>query len=309
MGTTRRRARKTGIKASIFITTILIFLVISVAMLWALKVKANEVQKVDQILQMEKEQNEQLQQTIDKLEKQFEEANKEMEKLKEEVEELELQNLSKKQNEQESGLKVAYLTFDDGPSGNTTKILDILKEKDIKATFFVVANNEMKDTYKRIVDEGHVIGNHTYGHDYGAIYKSPDTFFADIEKLNDLLEEATGQRTKLIRFPGGSNNTVSRRAGGQGIMDVITKAVKDEGYRYFDWNVDSQDASKNKQSKDVIVRSVLSGADYTNKAVILMHDAPAKTTTVDALPEIIEGLTKKGFIFRSLDMHSPSMEF
>ncbi len=305
----RRRPRKKGIKVSIFITVILIFLALSATMLWAIQAKANEVQKVDKKLQIEKQQNEELQKTIEELEKQFEEANKEMEELKEEVKELELQNLSKKQNEKEADLKVAYLTFDDGPSGNTPKILDILKEKDIKATFFVVANNEMKDTYKRIVDEGHALGNHTYGHDYNAIYKSPDTFFADIEKLNDLLEEVAGERTKLIRFPGGSNNTVSRHAGGKGIMDVMTKAVKDGGYRYFDWNVDSQDASKNKQSKDVIVRSVLSGADYTNKAVVLMHDAPAKTTTVDALPEIIEGLTKKGFIFRSLDMNSPAMEF
>lgn len=86
-------------------------------------------------------------------------------------------------------------------------------------------------------------------------------------------------------------------------------AVTEEGYRYFDWNVDSADASKAKQSKDVIVSSVLNGSKGLQKAVILMHDAPAKTTTAEALPEIIEGLTKQGFIFKGLDMHSPEVQF
>lgn len=302
MPRTERRPRRRGINPTLFIMMMVIFVVLSVVMLWSLQVKASEVHKVDKILQMEKQHNEELQLTI-------EEINKQMEELKKEIKELELKNLAKIKSEEEANLKVAYLTFDDGPSGNTIKILDILKEKNIPATFFVVGNQEMKSTYKRIVDEGHALGNHTYGHDYGGIYKSTDTFFADVEKLNDLLEEATGQRSKLIRFPGGSNNTVSRHAGGKGIMDIMTDAVIDEGYRYFDWNVDSLDASKGKQDKDVIVKSVLSGANHTNKAVILMHDAAAKTTTVDALPEIIDGLKKKGFIFRSLDMDSPKTQF
>ncbi|HHX59354.1 MAG TPA: polysaccharide deacetylase family protein [Epulopiscium sp.] len=309
MARTERRQRKKGISPGIFLTMMVIFAGLSFTMLWSLQVKASEVQKTEQILQIEQQQNKELQLTIEKMQKENEETKQQMEQLKKEVEELELKNLSKAQNEKEATLKIAYLTFDDGPSGNTPKILDILKEKNIPATFFVVGNQEMKATYKRIVDEGHTLGNHTYGHDYKGIYKSTETFFADVEKLNDLLEETTGQRSKILRFPGGSNNTVSRHAGGKGIMNIMTQAVLEEGYRYFDWNVDSQDASKAKQSKDVIVKSVLSGANHTNKAVILMHDAPAKTTTVDALPEIIDGLTQKGFIFRGLDMNAPAVQF
>lgn len=308
MSSPERRPRKKGIKPSVFVTMMVIFAVLSFIMLWSLQEKANEVHKVDQILQMEKQQNQKLQLKIQEMEKKNEATNKEIENLQEEIEELVLRNLATVQ-EEESHLKIAYLTFDDGPSGNTSKILDILKEKNIPATFFVVGNQKMKNTYKRIVDDGHTIGNHTYGHDYKGIYKTTEAFFADVDKLNDLLEETTGQRSKILRFPGGSNNTVSRHAGGQGIMNIMTEAVIGEGYRYFDWNVDSQDAAKSKQSKDVIVKSVLSGANHTNQAVILMHDAPAKTTTVDALPEIIDGLTKKGFIFKGLDMDVPKVQF
>lgn len=309
MSRLERRQRKKGINLGIFMMMMVIFTVLSAIMLWSLQVKASEIQKADKILQIEQQQNKELQLTIEKMEEENKEIKKQIEQLKEEVESLELKNLSRIQEEEEANLKIAYLTFDDGPSGNTLKILDILKERNIQATFFVVGNKDMTDTYKRIVDEGHTLGNHTYGHDYKGIYKSTEDFFTDVDKLNDLLEEVTGQRSKILRFPGGSNNTVSRHAGGKGIMNIMTEAVVDEGYRYFDWNVDSLDASKAKQSKEVIVQSVLNGANYSNKAVILMHDAPAKTTTVDALPEIIDGLTKKGFIFRGLDMYSPEVQF
>jgi len=291
---------KRGKNIGMIVAITAIFTALILLMLWQMQVKAQEVIKINQELQIEQEQNQELQDIIKEIEKQNEEINNELEELKEELERIEL---SKKQNDPNQ--KIAYLTFDDGPSDNTLKILDVLKQKNVPATFFVIGNEGRKDVYKRIIDEGHVIGNHTYGHDYKGIYKSPQTFFADVDKLNDLLEEVTGERTQILRFPGGSNNTVSRHAGGSGIMDEITKAAIDNGYKYFDWNVDSQDASKAVQSKDVIVKSVLNGSSQTNKAVILMHDAPAKTTTVEALPEIIEGLRAKGFIFKSLDEYSP----
>lgn len=304
-----RKKRRRSINLGVMITITTVFAVLAFTMLWSLQVKASEVRQVNESLQIEQEQNKELQSTIKEMNEKNEAVNKQIEALKEQIEELELKNVSKINKEKESTEKVAYLTFDDGPSGNTPKILDILKERNVPATFFVIGNKEMKDTYKRIVDEGHTLGNHTYGHDYAKIYKSTGTFFSDVDKLNDLLEEVTGQRSKILRFPGGSNNTVSRHAGGKGIMNIMTAAVKDSGYRYFDWNVDSQDASKAKQSKDVIVKSVLNGASNTNKAVILMHDAAAKTTTVDALPEIIDGLTKQGFIFRGLDMEMTEVQF
>lgn len=286
------------------ISIITTFTIVAAGILWSIQVKAQEV---NETLQIEQQHKKELELKVIEMQEINEKIMDEMEQLKEEVQELELKLISKK--EREANQKIAYLTFDDGPSNNTIKILDILKEKNVPATFFVVGNQERKDVYKRIVDEGHTLGNHTYGHDYKGIYKSPETFFADVDKLNDLLEEATGERSNILRFPGGSNNTVSRRAGGADIMNIMTEAVTENGYRYFDWNVDSMDASKAVQSKDVIVRSVLNGAQYTKKAVILMHDAPAKTTTVDALPEIIDGLTKKGFIFRGLNKYSPQVQF
>jgi peptidoglycan/xylan/chitin deacetylase (PgdA/CDA1 family) len=215
------------------------------------------------------------------------------------------QTASKQNNDE----KIAYLTFDDGPSVNTVKILDILKQYNIKATFFVNGNASMKNLYKRIVNEGHSIGNHTYSHNYKSIYSSVDEYIADMNKLNNLLKETTGVTPTIVRFPGGSNNTVSIKYGGEDIMKEIVKKVVNMGYQYFDWNVSSTDAEKVKQDKDIIVKSALDGAKNKNKIVVLMHDVAAKTTTVEALPEIIEGLIKQGFKFESLDKDSYAPHF
>lgn len=305
----RRKQRKVvGLGAFITISTV--FVVITLAMVWFLQTKRNEVIQVNQILQIEQQKSIELQSQLEEIQKQSEQMNLQVEELKEEIEILqsskaEQTNGEDKKNKQ----RVAYLTFDDGPSDNTIEILDFLKDHQIQATFFVTGNENRLDIYKRIVDEGHTLGNHTYGHDYNKIYRSTEAFFADVEKLNDLLEKATGQRSSILRFPGGSNNTVSRHAGGTGIMEVMRKEAKEKGYNFFDWNVDSLDASKSKQSMDVIVKSVVGGSQYTNQAVILMHDAPAKTTTVQALPQIVEGLKKQGFIFKGLDMQTPEVQF
>ena len=299
----RRKQRKVdGLGA--FFTVSTIFLATILVMVWFLQVKHNEVIQVNKTLQMEEQKSIELQTELDNTKKQSEQINTQVEELKEEI-----KKLQTSKQEEMNQQKIAYLTFDDGPSDNTVEILDFLKEHKIPATFFVVGNKNRLDIYKRIVDEGHTLGNHTYGHDYNEIYKSPEAFFKDVEKLNDLLEEATGERSSILRFPGGSNNTVSRHAGGNGIMEIMCKEAKDKGYNFFDWNVDSLDASKSKQSMDVIVKSVVGGAQYTDQAVILMHDAPAKTTTVDALPHIVEGLKKQGFIFKGLDMDTPEVQF
>lgn len=212
-------------------------------------------------------------------------------------------------NEKSNNKKIVYLTFDDGPSANTIQILDILKENNIKATFFVNGNTSMKEVYKRIVDEGHSIGNHTYSHNYKSIYSSVEEFVSDMNKLNDFLEETVGIRPVIIRFPGGSNNTVSKKYGEDNIMKEIVRKVVNMGYQYFDWNVSSTDAEKVKQDKDVIVSAVLEGAKNKDKAIILMHDSAPKTTTVEALPEIIEGLVKQGFKFDSLNEDSYAPHF
>lgn len=251
------------------------------------------------------------------LETQVQELETKNEQLLKQIEELniQLQDLEKEgidittMTNNEEDRKVAYLTFDDGPSANTVKILDFLKANNIRATFFVLEKDGYDDLYKRIVDEGHAIAIHSSTHDYAEIYKSVDNFMDDVNNLADHIKELTGVETKLLRFPGGSNNTISHRYGGNDIMNQIIPTVTDAGFVYYDWNVDSQDAAKGLQDTQVIVDSVLQQAKYNDNAVILMHDAAAKTTTVDALPKIVEGLKEQGFVFDALSTDSEPVKF
>lgn len=205
--------------------------------------------------------------------------------------------------------KLAYLTFDDGPSDNTPKILDILKENNVKATFFVNGHPERKEIYKRIISEGHVIGNHTYSHDYAVLYKTIDFFDNDKQKLDSFIFEITGIKPQILRFPGGSNNRVSYNYGGIDFMNKLTTHIKQSGIKYFDWNVDSTDASVSTQSKDKIIFEVLNGSKGKKQAIILMHDSKPKTTTILALPSIIKGLKEQGFSFSILSSESNAIQF
>lgn len=198
--------------------------------------------------------------------------------------------------------KVVYLTFDDGPSENTAKVLDVLDKYGAKATFFVTGNNRQHDDLiKRAHAEGHAIGLHTYTHDYEDVYASKDAYYKDLKKISDLVEKLTGEKSMLIRFPGGSSNTVSTKYT-KGIMTDLTKEVQEKGYQYFDWNCDSTDASGNNVPVKTLVKNATSGVgDHIN---ILMHDTDAKDTTVEALPDIIEYYREKGYSFRALTVDS-----
>lgn len=208
--------------------------------------------------------------------------------------------------EASKNLKVAYLTFDDGPSKNTDEILSILNTYNIKATFFVIGSERYKEEYLKIFQAGHKIALHTYTHDYAKIYKSVDNFKQDVNYLKDYIKTLIGQEPEnLLRYPGGSNNTVSRKYGGNDIMKQIIDAMKAENYVHYDWNVDSSDASGNNIPKATIVSSVLNGSKNKKSAVILMHDTNAKDTTVQALPEIIQGLISQGFTFDVMSMDTP----
>lgn len=193
----------------------------------------------------------------------------------------------------------AYLTFDDGPSDNTPKVLDILDRYGAKATFFVIKTKGYDDVYRDIVERGHTLALHSYTHDYSQIYRSNNAYFDDLGKLSDFIYDLTGERSTLIRFPGGSSNTVSAKHC-KGVMSYLTKEAERRGFRYYDWDVSSGDADKNVVPRDTIVQNIKNNIGNRAEVVILMHDAHVKTTTVDALPEIIEYLQAKGFSLEAL---------
>lgn len=194
--------------------------------------------------------------------------------------------------------KVVYLTFDDGPSANTEAILSVLRKYNAKATFFVTGH---APTYRHLITqaykEGHAIGLHTYSHDYGAVYASKDAYFSDLAQIASLVEQATGTPSHLLRFPGGSSNTVSANYC-PGIMSALVGEVKTRGYQYFDWNCDSRDASGTNIDPDTIVKNATASNErFVN---ILMHDSDSKATTAQALPRIIEHYRAEGYTFRAL---------
>lgn len=200
------------------------------------------------------------------------------------------------------GLKVVYLTFDDGPSKNTLKILKILKKYDAKATFFVTGLGE-SEYMRKIVEKGHTIALHTYSHDYKKIYSSSSNYYDDLFKISNLVYTKTGVDSKIIRFPGGSSNTVSRSYS-RGIMSRLTKSVENNGYRYFDWNVNSGDADGVNVSARRILQNVKAESKGKDKCVVLMHDTLAKNTTVKALSSICAFYKKNGYEFAALTMDS-----
>lgn len=204
--------------------------------------------------------------------------------------------LDKKKN-----IGTIYLTFDDGPSNNTSKILDILKQEDIKATFFLVNfNSSYNSVVKRIYDEGHSIGIHSYTHNYKLIYSSVSAYFDDLNKMNDKIKTITGSDTKLLRFPGGSSNTIS--SFNKGIMTTLVKEVTNAGYHYFDWNVDSSDAWSARNSNDVYNNVVNNLKKGTN--IVLMHDLSSNEKTVNVLEKIIKDAKEKGYTFANITMNT-----
>ena len=205
--------------------------------------------------------------------------------------------------------RVAYLTFDDGPSEYTEEILDILDYYDVKATFFVIYHKDMADKYKAIVDRGHTIALHTYTHDYKKIYRSEKAFFNEIAQISNYVYSVTGVRSKIIRFPGGSSNTVSRKYN-KSIMKTLKKSVTENGYVFHDWNVDSTDASGINRDPDLLVEKVKAGLQKKKPVVdILMHDTgKSKTTTVEALPRIIEAVQAEGYKIEPLTIESEAIQ-
>lgn len=198
--------------------------------------------------------------------------------------------------------KIVYLTFDDGPSQNTKKILDILDQYHAKATFFVTGTNQ-KYNYliKEAHQKGHTIALHTYCHKYDQVYSSVDAYFDDLTKIGNMVKQEIGFIPRFIRFPGGSSNTISKRYC-PGIMTQLTKEVKNRGYQYYDWNADSTDASGNHVPVSQLIKNGTS-SQATN-INLLCHDTDAKGTTVEALPSIIQYYQQRGYEFKGIDENS-----
>lgn len=200
-----------------------------------------------------------------------------------------------------NGYKVIYLTFDDGPGQYTSRILDILKDYGVKATFFVTAQfPSYLDMISREHNEGHSVGIHTYSHRWD-IYSSIDTFMNDLNSMNNVIKQKTGSYSKIMRFAGGSSNTVSRNYA-QGIMSALVSHVTKSGYTYFDWNISSGDTVLNDANR--IYSSVVNSLSNGNN-IVLMHDI--KYYTMLALPSIINYGLGNGYTFATLNESSPTV--
>ncbi len=271
---------------------------------------SSKIQEFDAQSQQAAAEKEQLQ---SQLQQQIDEGNRlkqENQDLKNQIEFLAAQ---KKRNELQKQIALAnvnqagvaesgicYLTFDDGPSDNTLRILDILNSYGVKATFFVIGTAKLQ-YLPRIQAEGHAIGLHTDTHIYSSVYSSEEGYLADLQAISDKVYATVGIRSNIIRFPGGSSNKVSKDFCA-GIMSDLSVRVGTLGYSYFDWNVSSGDANGHNVRKNIIVNNVLSNAQRARakgeeSICVLMHDTSAKSTTVEALPEIIEGLHAMGYKF------------
>ena len=201
---------------------------------------------------------------------------------------------------------VIYLTFDDGPSSHTSHILDVLKKYDIKATFFVTMSG--KDSIiKREYEEGHTVALHTASHVYKTVYSTVDGYFKDLEKVQNRVYKITGEKSTIIRFPGGSSNTVSKSYN-KGIMTTLTKEVLNRGYHYFDWNVSVEDAGgctkkKTKALKGECVFNNFKKRISKNKSnIVLMHDI--KSFTSERIENMIQYALSQGYTFDRITMET-----
>ena len=197
--------------------------------------------------------------------------------------------------------KVVYLTFDDGPSKYTSELLDVLAKYNVKATFFIV-NIGYTDLIARELNEGHSVGIHSATHQYSTIYASEEAYFADLQKVQDAIVALSGRETTLVRFPGGSSNTVSHF--NPGIMTRLTNDLNDMGYAYFDWNVSAADTASD-ATRYTVIENFKESVPKHDYSVVLQHDTNA--FSVDAVEEILSWGIKNGYSFRALDLTSPAV--
>ena len=195
--------------------------------------------------------------------------------------------------------KFIYLTFDDGPGSYTAGLLDILKKHNVKATFFVVSSPKM-DILKRVDAEGHTIGLHSNTHEYGEIYANDEAFFADLQAISNKVYAQVGYHPTIMRFPGGSSNRVSKQHN-LGIMTRLTKAVQEKGYRYFDWNVNSEDAER--ATPERVLEATIEGCLNKKESMVLMHDI--QKSSMQVIEEFIIWALDNGYTFLPVTDNTP----
>lgn len=195
--------------------------------------------------------------------------------------------------------KVAYLTFDDGPSNNTHQILDILKQNNIKATFFVLGSQVeiFPETTNRIYNEGHYIANHGYSHKYSEIYQSPEQVLNEFNQCNQIVAKTINvpeYNSHLFRFPGGSVGGKYAELKKQAIT-----VLEQNNILHIDWNALTGDSEKVNPTEEYLMNNLQKTTEGKNSLVILMHDAQAKKITAETLPKVIEYLQQQGYSFES----------
>jgi len=194
---------------------------------------------------------------------------------------------------------VICLTFDDGPSSVTPEVLDVLKENNIKATFFILDYSEQsKSMIQRIIDEGHTLAIHGMSHDYSKIYASAEATLENFTSLQKKIKKDFNYDVKYVRFPGGASNTISRNYC-EGVMTEAVKKVQEENLEYYDWNVDVDDAGSARTPSEIynnFVDGILPGVEN----IVLMHDGEGHMPTAKALQEIINYAKENGYVFTAI---------
>lgn len=210
-----------------------------------------------------------------------------------------------KSNLETSQNKVAYLTFDDGPSDLTPVVLDILDQYNAKATFFVIGttNEEYQKYYSEIINRGHTLALHSYTHNYQKIYASVDAFMDDYQQLYDLIYDKTGYVCSLMRYPGGSKNAYNKNVR----ADLIPQ-MESRGFIFYDWNVSCGDGSAS-ATKESVYQKVMDEVSGYKRPVILMHDGAGHQATIDALPQVMQSLSEQGYSFAALTVDNTPVQF
>ena len=294
----QRRNRINRMKTGI-ILSILIWMIVSIAAIVVLSVQVIHLhQKVDRLLEQPGDGNTQMLQTEEQQSTEFTWTQPESENSPSGINSAD--NMAGS-----SDVHKVYLTFDGSPNVNTGRILDILKEYGVKASFFVSGDpsKEMKPIYRRIVKEGHTLGMHSYSNSYSQVYASEEAFETDLDQLSDYLEQVTGEKSRFYRFPGGSCNQTSNVP-----MEDFIRVLKERDITYFDWNVSAGDTGKSYTADDVI-DNVTSGVSRYKTSVVLLHDGEDKSTTVEALGPLIEALQKMEAEILPIDDHTKVIQY